>query len=386
MFDALHKSFQNNRTDLYKLQNTEGFTRYILIRSLDNEHLEEILTIHKIQPVASSAQRLYKQLFESKISEIDIIKYIKSTYPKVRAFREDQEKHLPSIIKNFGSVACGVRNDNLNDVSQQLVRDKSIETVEELSERLDEILNNTIKGYILWQYYNQATNDLIEHLFNNHPKIIPTLRKIKYIDFFLHLDGKIIPIDLKITHISDDFFDLYHKGINISEGHIDSFTVNLAGESEIDIVKKYYKKHKNTYNLPNYGGLKKIEILEILKEKMPDVSDKFFELLEGNRKNMLESLEGNLKCLEWWNYKYQGERLFKNNNRFFIFLSYNNSFEDARPLKGQLDLIEGKVKNILDSLTYGKLNEIKYRYEKDPNVNGDYTILSTSMLMVGAKV
>ena len=65
----------------------------------------------------------------------------------------------------------------------------------------------------MWSYYNQTANDIIELFFLQHPAVLPTLRKIHDIDFFIKIDGRIIPFDLKFTHISDSYFDLASQGI-----------------------------------------------------------------------------------------------------------------------------------------------------------------------------
>jgi hypothetical protein len=90
--------------------------------------------------------------------------------------------------------------------------------------------------------------------------------------------------------------------------------------------------------LSNYGGLDKEQMFKILLNKDDERTTKFAEELLLQRKKMIIDIEKDLTSVEWWNYKFQGERLFKNNNRFFIFLAYKNSFEDARPLKGNLVL------------------------------------------------
>ncbi len=381
MFKDLHKKFEKKETDLYKLQQEEGFSRYILIRSLANDHLKELLKISTGETLdKGKAEFLYEKLFLSKISEEEIIKYIKEKYPEVRAYRKEQEEYLPSIITEFGEVKCGVRNDNLNDTAKELVRDKSIKTKEDLEIKVDALLNSTIRGYILWQYYNQVTNDLVEHIFNDHKNVIPTLRKIKYVDFMIKVGDKVIPFDLKITHISDDYFDLYVKGLSSVEGKRDNYTVGNE-KSEIELIKDHYKSIKKHLNLPNYGGLKKIEIIQILKEFGGEETKKFLTDLHEARKNIVVNLESELKSVEWWNYKYQGERLFKNNNRFFVFLSYKDMFDDARPLKGNLEAIKAKVTGKLDKIVNGELNNIKYYYDKDKGLEGAYEVNSISVLV-----
>ncbi|WP_313652922.1 hypothetical protein [Pantoea sp.] len=380
-FNELHRLFEKNDTDLHTLQKEENFSRYLLVRSLDSHHLMELLEKNGIQKSESNKTvLLYEKIFNSDVSEDDLIDYIKCKYPEVRDERLEQEIHLPEIIKEYGEVKCGVRNDNLNDTAKQLVRDKSIRTKQDLEIKVDKLLQGTIKGYILWQYYNQVTNDLVEHIFNNHANVIPTLRKIKYVDFMVKIDDKIIPFDLKITHISDEFFDLFTKGISESSGGDDSFSIG-ENASEIEIIKNHYKKYKKSYNLPNFGGLKKDELIKILLEKSPDVSNDFVNDFFKNRRDLVNKLSKHLKKVEWWNYKFQGERLFKNNNRFFVFLAYKDSLEDARPLKGNLEEISKHVTEKLNDISSGNLNEIKYYYTKDKGLEGAYIVNSVSVLV-----
>ncbi|WP_324720026.1 hypothetical protein [Salinimicrobium sp. HB62] len=381
MFKNLHREFENKATDLFELQTKDNFSRYLLIRSLDRDHLKELIEKHTGEEVNKGKfEDFYEKLFDSKITNEEIIEYIKTEYPKVKESRKEQEEYLPDIIKDFGEVKCGIRNDNLNDTAKELVRDKTIKDKNDLEEKIDDLLENRIKGYLLWQYYNQVTNDLIEHIFNDHPNVIPTLRKIKFVDFLVQKGDKIIPFDLKITHISDDYFDLHKKGIIDSpeESH-DSFSIE-DNPSEQEIIKEKYKEYKRDLDLPNYGGLSKIEMLEILAEQNDELKN-FVEDITKERNKMIEEIEENLLPVEWWNYKFQGERLFKNNNRFFVFLAFKNSFEDARPLKGRLELIEEKVKEKLDSIIKDDINTIKYYYSKDRGLEGAYKINSVSILV-----
>ena len=383
MFKDLHKSFERAETDLNELQKKPGFSRYLLVRSLGSTHLQELIKEATDAPPIGKPKDLYKELYESKIKDVRIIEYIRAKYPEVKAARQEQEAHLPAIIEDFGEVKCGVRNDNLNDVTKELVRDKTIETKADLQAKVNELLSGTVNGYILWQYYNQVTNDLIEHIFNDHPSVIPTLRKIKYVDFMVKIDDEIVPFDLKITHISDDYFDLLQKGLTPSDPAEtgDDFAIG-SDESEVEIIKKHYKSVKNELELANISGLKKTELVEILKSSHDKSSVDFVKKIIENRGSLVKLIEGDgLRSLEWWNYKFQGERLFKNNNRFFVFLTYTSSFEDARPLKGNLQKIREKVNTRLNTLGDGKFNVTHYHYTKDPGLTGNYVVNSTSVLV-----
>lgn len=381
MFKNLHKRFETNETDLHELQQEEGFSRYILVRSLTNNDLKALIkTVNDNGAANEKAELLYEEVFISEISNDKIIEYIHKQYPTEKKKRTDQEVHLPNIIENFGDVKCGVRNDNLNDTAKDLVRDKTIKTKEDLEKKVDELLNGTIRGYILWQYYNQVTNDLIEHIFNDHENIIPTLRKIKYVDFMIKVGDKIIPFDLKITHISDDYFDLYKRGLSRVADGDDDYVVG-DNKSEMAIIKEYYKGVKKSLDLPNYSGLCKTELVDILRNTGDHNAISFVSTLEKDRAKMVTAISQNLRSVEWWNYKYQGERLFKNNNRFFVFLAYKSSFADARPLKGKLQEISQAVKARLDTIKEDNLNEINYYYSKDKGLEGHYVVNSTSVML-----
>jgi len=441
MFDLLHASFEKKDTNLYELEQKEGFSKYILIRSFDTESLKlAILRTTNIEAVSSKQDDLYKELFNTSISIDELINIINELYPSVKAKRMEEEKHLPAVIKDFGVVKCGIRNDNMNDVAKALVRDKSIQTKAELDTKVDDLLEGTIKGYILWQYYNQVTNDLIEHVINDHTNVIPTLRKIHDVDFFIKLDGKIIPFDLKITHISNDFYDMYSKGVilhanktddykcttnddycisinglselaqikslykgiklshdlpNVAKQKKADFIANLKSLgnteineialaiSEINELKAYYKQVKANYALPNMSDLTRDEMISYSSTQNKELTDSLINKLLLNRKSCTDSLRNNRKVLEWWNYKFQGERLFKNNNRFFVFLAYSNSFEDARPLKGNVEDLRDIINNKLNSISHkSDLNIINYFYDKDRNRRGSYKILSSSAIYI----
>ena len=177
--------------------------------------------------------------------------------------------------------------------------------------------------------------------------------------------------------------DYFIVGLNNTfvKVHIINNTVTLL-ETEMDKIKEHYKKYKSELSLPNFGGLKKLELISILENLNHEPTRAFITSLYADRAKMVESLPNNLKSIEWWNYKFQGERLFKNNNRFFVFLVYRDSYEDARPLKGNLELIKERISAKLNDASQGKLNNINYYYQKDKGLEGSYSVQSTSVLVL----
>ena len=95
---------------------------------------------------------------------------------------------------------------------------------------------------------------------------------------------------------------------------------------------------------------------------------------------MVLETANNLKMLEWWNYKYQGERLFCNNNRIFLFLSYKNKFGDARELKSEIKELKKTVNTLMMNISKNAVHDIKYVYEKDDRYNGPYSAKALSTI------
>ena len=373
-------TFSNNKIE-------SDITRFLLIRSLDREDLKAIYNSKNNESFnnAKGLEQYTKVYYCDAISNKDILNYILNKRKELYELRKQETDGLVDLILNFGEVNCGVSNDKIDDIVKTLVRDKSIKTRDELEYRIDNLVLPRLKHYILWSFYNQISNDVIELYFLKNPKIIPTLRKIHDIDFFVFTqDDCVIPVDLKITHISDSFFDIYSKGLTFSCDN-DMFTVG-TGKSEIETIKEFYKEHKKSLNLPGYGGKSKKELLENLNSTNDIGCTRFVKEMFEYREKLVGKMNGELNQLEWWNYKFQGERLFSNNNRIFIFLAYKNSFEDGRPLKGKLSAISDAIEHLLLSLnTSEDFDKVRYVYEKEADLNGNYTCMCKSTLITSLK-
>ena len=376
-FDTLNELFEKGK-DFYKLFSDYGddAIRYSLLRSLDNQNIKEFLG-NRID--TSDTKKLLRNAYNSNVTISEVENYIMSKKEAILNERRLNEEVLINIVEDMDIVNCGIRNDQVDDIIKPFVRKKDFNSVDDINNELDNDLLPRIRNYIYWSCFNQLSNDLIENSFYSHPSIIPTLRKIHDIDFFIKIEGKIIPFDLKITHISDEFFNKYSEGL-VEENNNDTYISNNR-DSEIKKIKKYYSSIKNEYNLQNYGGLSKIELLEILKnlndEEINEKIDEFY----NNRKNMIFEIQNNIKPLEWWNYKFQGERLFSNNNRLFVFLAHLNDFKDGKDLKKDITDIRSAITSKLDNLTLDDIHTINYVYEKDPKVNGNYSINCISILI-----
>lgn len=376
-FEILNEMFEKGK-NFYKMFEKYGddAVRYALLRSIDNQNIKSFLG-DKID--TSETKKLLQNAYNSNVTIDEIEKFIMAKKETLLKERRLNEEILINIVEDMDIVNCGIRNDQVDDIIKPFVRKKNFTSVNNINNELDNELLPRIKNYIYWSCFNQLSNDLIENSFYSHSSIIPTLRKIHDIDFFIKIEGKIIPFDLKITHISDDFFNTFSEGLKKSNSN--DMYISNKGESEIKKIKNYYRSLKNEYNLMNYGNLSKLELLEVLKEINEQVINQKVSEFYTNRKKMIISIQNDIKPLEWWNYKFQGERLFSNNNRLFVFLAHLNEFRDGKDLKKNIKEIRNAITNKLNNLTLNDIHKINYIYEKDPKVNGYYSVNCVSILI-----
>lgn len=389
-FNELYNEYANTKNgDVFnfcqKYKHDSIATRFLLIRSFDSNNIKKILSQNNIHFSTGKEHELMKILYDSNITIDSLLDYIESKRTELIAEREKEVAGLDKVLLQLPSVTCGIRNDNPDTIIQAFTRNKSIKNYEDLEKELSENILPRVKNYCLWSYYNQTSNDIIELIFLKHKNVIPTLRKIYNIDFFLRIGKNIVPFDLKITHISDEYFELVSKGIAVTRNSHDDFVTCNNNPSELEIIKDYYKNYKKVHkekSLPNISYFKKDTKVAMSKfiSTLDATSATFISNLEKAHSSYVPTNSDMLKMLEWWNYKYQGERLFCNNNRLFVFLAYKNQFIDGRGLKGNTIELERKINHLLDNLSPNSIHVIKYQYEKDPKLAGDYTVYSISTI------
>ncbi len=386
-FETIYKEYENTNNvcqfyENYKDNNVS--TRFLLIRSLDKSHLVDIINAYSEEEPTGKSKELMCKAYHSSVTIQNLLDYIESKRPQLIAERETELEGLSDVLSDFPIVNCGIRNDKVDDIVKKFVRNKSLKSIAELSQDLDTNILPRVRQYALWSYYNQTSNDIIELYFLKHPKIIPTLRKIHDIDFFIKIDDEIVPFDLKFTHISDEFFNLASQGIDDSDSGIDNYEITTIDNSnELKVIRSLYngykKSHKN-FHLEAASKLTKAEMISILEEANDSDINIKIEQLKQNHRNYVPATADDLEKLEWWNYKYQGERLFCNNNRLFVFIAYTDSFTDGRELKGKTAEIGEKITELLDNLLMVDIHRINYHYDKEDSLVGNYTALALSTI------
>jgi hypothetical protein len=383
------RSLYERKTNTYSISSLQEGIIFLKIRSLKKKHLKKLCLDNQLSEDGGDWE-LRETIFCSNISEEDITNTIIENYPDEKLEREALEQDLEIGLKEVDQYIAGIRDDDINNFVSRLVRDKSIKNMENLEGIIKSKAYPTIANYIKWSWYNQNTNDILEHLWNDHEKIIPTLRKVHGIDFFIRGTNQDVPIDLKITYISNPFNEFLTFVENDIDNYIEydrgykSFLNEYKDDSkrkESEIIKAIFKA-----NSVVIGGRNNDELIqEILCNETLYENDGKEALIEviNNRRYNLEICKENPEILAKFYYEDQGERLFNNNNRFYVILDDHNSFEKAWRMKRRFSLIKNTVNTFLNSNDFDDEDfmTINYFYDKSERNRGSYTAKALLVLI-----
>lgn len=259
-FETLYDEYEHTTNvckfcEDYKASDTA--TRFLLIRSLDKADLKYIIETFSSKNTDGDIQTLFHKAYDSSVTIPQLLEYIESQRPAIIERRTAELEGPSNVLAEIPIVHCGVHNDKVDNIVTAFVRNKSLGTAKAFLAELNTAVLPRIKQYILWSYYNQTANDIIELFFLKHQAVIPTLRKIRHIDFFLRVEDSIIPFDLKFTHISDTYFNLASQGIikntSRSDTAFDDFYISKnTGTNELTRIKKYYSAFKRAHMNVSY--------------------------------------------------------------------------------------------------------------------------------------
>jgi hypothetical protein len=192
-FATLRNVFESS-LDITPLTSTIDGIKFLKIRSLTKQDIISIL--QNLDVCITSKNEWYlRELLFSNVSSHYLSEYI-----------HIERKRLHSIPLDFINPRCemiikpSVYMDNFNANINKYVRDTTITNMSILSEVLEAKLIPQLRNYVKWQWINQKCSDAIESIINKSDNVLPTLRKVPYVDFFLKRNGKEIPFDLKVTH------------------------------------------------------------------------------------------------------------------------------------------------------------------------------------------
>lgn len=227
-------------------------------------------------------------------------------------------------------------------------------------------IKKSVYGYTMNSWYNHWSTIMIEEIFNNNERVLPTVDLVKNIDFFIDS----IPFDLKVTYFPKE----------LMKTEIEEMLKEKYGsKSELTCMKKLAKKCKIT--IPEGMGDEALTIClyNLLKESVSDEAKNFIIEITKMKKDVIEHYMEHSEALMKWLYENQGEMRFDAANRLYLVLVDTENIFDSWKLKRNVNLLKMKIQEKLDKFDTAQVHKVSFKWEKDGET---YDCLAETLFIV----
>lgn len=346
---------------LHDNQNLEEFitnrfgTLWLKIKSITRKELIKGFTEkNNISLQEKSINKQFEELYNLLSQKInnsnDILDSFIQQENKIQLSKLDT-KHLVSELYKLRFFDWG--GDYQNSLDKYLVTRyvKSLNSYDTLISKFDTEIRTAVQGYVLNSWYNHWSSVLIEHIFKSHPNVLPTVGKIKNVDFFINN----IPFDLKVTYLPNEFIKIKRK----EKGY----------PVEITFLKDCARKSGIDFDKNGKDSDIQYEILEKLSDKNDDFSNSVLQTIKMEKLEILKEAQENPKMLAKWLYENQGEMRFGSENRLFLVLVDSNDFGNSWKLKRNFEFLEPSIRKYLDNFPNKNIQDLKISFNYKGNAN-----------------
>ena len=199
-----------------------------------------------------------------------------------------------------------------------------------LLSKFDTEIEPAVRGYVLNSWYNYWSSVLVENIFKAHPAVLPTIGKVKSVDFFIH--G--IPFDLKVTYFPSEYLAAERKAKMLPV--------------ELTFLKQQAKAIGISFDKSADASTIEHEIREKLKDRNDDDCRNVLNTLKNQNLAILDEARDNSAKLSKWLYENQGEMRFGAENRIYLILVDSKDFSLSWKLKRNIDLLRPVITQYLD--------------------------------------
>jgi len=201
-FNELDKYFRENKFE--ELENDDYGERFLKLRTISRSaELKEFCNLYGIEH-ANINEDLFCYLFKNQTVTVDQVnEFIKNKYQAERVERQENESYLVDQLCRLPYFDWG--GSFGNSLEKNIVDNyvKKIKSYQEINEEVEGSLLASLRGYTLNSWYNHWTSIIIEDIFKDHDKVLPTVGLVKKIDFFIND----IPFDLKVTYFPQELMN-----------------------------------------------------------------------------------------------------------------------------------------------------------------------------------
>ncbi len=359
-FKKLKKSYDENEFE--EIFSHKLGILFLKLRSLSrNTLLQELANKLKIDVSQVENKKLFEFMFNQKIDEAVLDKFMDEKYDEERKIRIGNEEFLYSQLYKLKAFDWGGFYQNA--VEQTIVNNyiKKVQDFERLLSMMENDIAPRLKGYILCSWYNHWTSILIEDMFKDHHSLLPTVGLVKKVDFF----WKNFPFDLKVTYFPEGFMGIKRKEKGL--------------KPELTELKQFAKTANIPFNKDGSNDEIFFELLARITEDTSQSSKDFIKKFHENRKEIiLESVKNPSELIKWL-YEEQGIRRFDAANRFFLILVDLKNLEESWKLKRNKKLLQENINKYLDNNKNIDFNKLKISFEWEEET---YNTFATALFIL----
>lgn len=311
----------------------------------------------------TNTQKLEYLLSSIEVNESDIETFINKTFELQVSKRNHSSESLVRELNKVQDFNWG--GSFGNSLETNIVNNyvKKITSYDELNNKIDNELLASMRGYTINSWYNHWSSILIEDIFKQNSKVLPTIGLIKKIDFFI--DGT--PYDLKVTYFPEALMKekLKDKGFGVELTRVKQ----KCRELNIPIDSTMSDKSLN------------IQLQNALSESIDPQAKIFLDELKDLKKKIIKESIINSDELIQWLYENQGNRRFDATNRFFLILTDTENIFESWKLKRNLPLLTREINTKINQFITEGPRELQFHWNGDNGDNKDYQIKSGALFI-----
>ena len=343
-FKQFKQLYQDNKFDV--LLKDPDSVYWLKLRSISRKELMIDFCIQNaIDCTGIKGTALFEHIYKSKPDEKIVDDFIAQKYLTERAERKTNEVKLVSELYKMKVLDWGgIYQNNLEkSIIDNYV--KKIKDFDLLNKKIENEIHASMRGYVQSSWFNHWTSILIEDLFKDHKKVIPTVGLIKKVDFFISN----VPFDLKVTYFPEGFMLAKRK--------------TLGMPTEIQLLKHFAKTNKIEYDRTQKEKTIMSELLTRISERTDVESKKFIDEFKTNRWQIVQDTIKDKKSLIKWLYEEQGERRFDAANRLFLVLIDKESMEESWKMKRNFELLHDEINGYLSDFNPQKTSDLEIEFD-----------------------
>ena len=357
-FDTANTLFRNDR--ISELASSSQGQRFLKLRSLSRrEHLDRLFEVASIAPTARRVADMLREAFDRRsIDDRTISQAIRSIYELESTERRDNENELVNQLYKLHVFDWGGLHQN--SLERTIVNNyiKRIRDYDELSERIDNELLHSMRGYVLCSWYNHWTSIIIEDMFRDHSKVLPAVGLTKKIDFFVND----IPFDLKVTYLPEGFVKVRRRELSL--------------RPEITLFKRWARSCGVPFDSQSSEGKLLPDLWSKASDHPSQSGQELIRELFEIRRTIVQEVQNDPTDLIQWLYENQGTARFDTSNRLFLVLIDPSNFFDSWKLKRANALLKMNINDYLDNAQSGSANDVSFNWQ-----GSTYTALSDAIVV-----